>query len=159
LEDKNLNRFENNAERIAYLEDKHEEMKINKEKDLILDFDKALEEEKNSSSKIKIKLIGKYYDLPRDIPFNFSTFLLRNCYKRVGGKTIMFIPDDKVFQFLELMFGKNFIMDIEKSKNRDISITFIFDNIVPEIMKQWGQQVDFKSQAAQGYQKKISIQG
>lgn len=150
-------KFKNNEERIKYLNQKHEEMAINQEDTLVLDFDEALKEE--SAENLKIKLLGKYYDLPKDIPFNFSTFLLRYCYKKVRGKLIMSIPDDKLYTFLELMIGKDFVKDLENSNNRNVSINFIFQKVVPKIMEEWGQNVDFNSDKVKNLQKKMSIPG
>lgn len=134
-------KFKNNEDRIKYLDEKHEEIKKNQEDDLVLDFDKALEEEKAKSSKIIIKLMGCEFKLPKKMPFNFSTFFLRNCYKKIEGQWVIVMPEDKVLEYIELMFGKDFINKLEQ-KNNDISIDFIFKNVVPGIMKQWGYDVD-----------------
>lgn len=139
---KNKGRFKNNAERIAYLNKKHEEIKTNQENDLVLDFDNALEEEKKKVGKIIINFMGKSFELPKKMPFNFSTFFLRNCYKKIKNEWVVIFPEDKVLEYLELMFGKVFIDTLNNAKNRDVSIDFVFKNIVPSIMKEWGYKID-----------------
>jgi hypothetical protein len=138
------NKFKNNAERIEYLDKKHEEIKENQENNLVLDFDEAIEEEKNKAGKIVIKMLGKVFELPKKMPFNFSTFFLRNCYKKIDGEFVVVFPENKILEYLELMFGSEFINTLNNEKYSDISIDFIFKNIVPDVMKVWGYKVDTK---------------
>jgi hypothetical protein len=150
----NNKRFKNNAERMAYLNQKESEIAERQEKNLVLDFDKALEEE--TKSQIEIKLLGRSYFLPTEMPFNFSTFFLRNCYKKIKGQWTVLMPEDKVLPFIELMFGKKFINQIENSKDNRISLEFVMRNIVPKVMEQWGYKMNNSKENAQ---KKMQIQG
>jgi hypothetical protein len=135
-------RFKSNTERIEYLDKKHNEIKENQENNLVLDFDEAIEEEKNKAGKIVIKMLGKVFELPKKMPFNFSTFFLRNCYKKINGEFVVVFPEDKILEYLELMFGTELINTLNNEKYRDVSIDFIFKNIVPGVMKAWGYNVD-----------------
>jgi hypothetical protein len=147
---KNKN-FKNNAERIAYLEDKQKEITDRQENNLVFDFDDALKED--NKRKIEIKLLNKTYFLPIKMPFSFSTFFLRHCYRKINGKWTVAFEDKYLMPFLELMFGKKFLDDLERARDNRISMMFVYEKIVPKIMKEWGYDVNPDDQ------KKMSIQG
>jgi len=155
----NNKRFKNNVERIEYLNKKHEEIKENQENNLVLDFDKALEEEKSKSKKIQINFMNEVFLIPYKMPFNFSTFFLRHCYKKINGKWTIVMPEDKVLLYLELMFGKKFMSKLEEAKDPFISQQFVFENIVPKIMKTWGYDIDTDPEKIKEIQKKMMNQG
>lgn len=149
------NKFKNNNERIAYLNQKHEEILENQESSLLIDFDAALKEEEAKGYKIKV--LEKYFYIPAAMPFNFSTFFLRHCYKRIKGKMVVTIPEDKMMDFLKLMFGNDFLICLENSNNRNLSIDFVYKKIIPVIMKSWGYNMD--NSKTQELEKKVLTQG
>ena len=149
------NNLNNNADRIKFLNEKQEEITERQSNNLVLDFDQALKEE--NKQKIEIKLLGRTYFLPKKMPFNFSTFFLRNCYKKIKGQWTIIMDDDKIMPFIELMFGKKFIENLEKSRDNRISLMFVYQNIVPKILDEWGYHMD-TSKSGHISEKKIQIQ-
>lgn len=147
-----MGKFKNNAERIRYLNQKEEEIADRQENNLVLDFDQAIKDE--NIKKIEIKLLGKTYFLPHKMPFNFSTFFLRNCYKKVKGEWTIIMEDDKVPVFLRLMFGDYFIKNIENSGDNRISLEFVMAKIVPQVMKAWGYDMEGSPERIKDTQKK-----
>jgi hypothetical protein len=147
--------FKNNAERIDYLNRKHEEITNRQEGELLLDFDKALDEE--NVKLLKIKFMGKVFELPAEMPFSFSTFFMRYCLKKKGDKILFDIPENRIIEFINQMFGNEFVNCLNKTKDKRISSIFVFRKIVPQIMKKWGQDID--QSAIEEYQKKIVIRG
>lgn len=144
-------KFQNNADRIKYLNEKQDEIAQNQEKNLVFDFDEALKED--NKQKIEIKLLGKTYYLPMKMPFSFSTFFLRHCYKQIRGEWTVAFEDKYMMPFIELMFGKKFLDDLEKARDNRISLMFVYEHIVPKVMKQWGYNVNPNTQ------KKIQTRG
>ena len=149
------NNLNNNADRIKFLNEKQEEITERQSNNLVLDFDQALKEE--NKQKIEIKLLGRTYFLPKKMPFNFSTFFLRNCYKKIKGQWTVVMDDDKIMPFIELMFGKKFIENLENSRDNRISMMFVYEKIVPKILDQWGYNMD-TSKSGHISEKKIQIQ-
>jgi len=147
----------NNDERIKYLNEKHKEISDRQEKELYIDFDEALQDEQKKEEYITIKLLNKKYKIPSKMPFNFSTFFLRYCYKRVGKKYAVVMPEEKMQEFLELMLPKQLFIDIYKSKEQCISTEFIWGKIVPKIMSLWGY--DINPEKAKELEKKMLSQG
>jgi len=146
-----------NEKRLELLENKFEEIKERQESELTYDFDKALEEYVKKKERFTVRFLGKIYELPQSVPFNFSTFFLRYCVKKVGGQQIVSIPDDKILQFIKLMFGQKFLVALETSNDVNVSIEFVNETIVPLVMKQWGYDID--NENVKDLQKKISSQG
>lgn len=147
-------RFKDNNERIRYLDQKQDEIAKRQGNELILDYDEALKEE--TKKDLKIKINNKYYNVPSTVPLSFSTYFLRNCYKRINGKeTFVFNDQKQMMVIIDRIFGKSLIYDLEKSNNRNISLTFIFERIIPDVMKYWGISVDTKTS---NIQKKIMNQ-
>ena len=128
-----------NDERIAFLNAKTEQLASEQETELIADYDEALKEWKEKNAPYRVKFKGKIFDIPRNIPFNFSLFYLRYCIKKQDGKTLFVIPDDKQSEFIELMFGPDFLAALEGSG--DIDLNFVFEKLVPDIMDKWGYSV------------------
>lgn len=137
----NNKKFQNNEERGKYLDEKFEEIQEAQEADLLLDFDKAIEEKKENP--YKIKFIGKYYDVPRQMPFNFATFFFRYCYKKINGKITIDVPEDKIFMFIQLMFGNEMIKALENNKQR-VGIDMVFDKLALVILEKWGYGIKSK---------------
>lgn len=129
-------KFANNQERLEYLNNKQNEIAQKQEDGLVIDFDRAIMENKKT---IKVKFLNKIYHLPAEMPFNFSTFFLRNCVtKGKNGQMLINIPDDKVIEFIELMFGVDFVNAVENCKDNKISINLIMQIIAPPVLKEWG---------------------
>lgn len=152
-----IKNFKDNIDRIKYLTEKQEEISTRQENNLVLDFDQALKEA--NKKQIEIKLLGKTYFLPSEMPFNFSTFFLRHCYKKVKGQFIVMMPEDKMLEFLELMFGRRFVQSLENSNNSNVSMLFVFQNIVPKVLKEWGYDTDVDPKQLEEIQKKMLTQG
>jgi len=126
--------------------------------DLILDFDAAMAEEKASSKKIVIKFLNEEFVLPAKIPFNFSVFFLRYCYKKINGTFTIVMPEDKLIQYIELMFGKEFLNKLERNRDPYLSFMFVFTEIVPKVMKEWGYDINVDPEKIKSIQKKIMSQ-
>lgn len=153
--DENNKKFKDNNERLEYLNKKQTEIAENQEKELVLDFDEALREE--SKKTFKVKLNGISYDMPKDMPMSFSTYLVRKCYKKIKGEWHIVMPDqDNLYMFIEKMFGKKFMMDIERSNNKALSMTFVFNTIVPGVFAQWKVPLNTSNS---NIEKKIMSQG
>jgi hypothetical protein len=129
-----------NNERMALLDEKLDELRDEQEKDLLLDFDKAIEEKQGKPYTIKFK--NEIYEIPCQMPFNFSTFFFRYCYKKQNGKVIIEVPEDRMIQYIELMFGKKFVNALEKST---VTVDMVFDDLSTTILGKWGYGIDKKS--------------
>src|SRR4030042_58829 len=81
-------KLKSNEEREAFLEEKFEQIQEEQEAGLLLDFDKAIEEKQ--AKPFTIKILGKFYNIPKQMPFKFATFFFRHCYKKVNGKLTAF---------------------------------------------------------------------
>lgn len=138
------NKFKNNEERLAYLNSKQDEIAVRQEGELLIDFDKALEESKEEQ--IKVKFLNKHYQVPASMPFNFSIFFLRNCYKKVNGKMTVVVPDEYLVKFITMMFGNDFMTALENTKDVRITMGIVFSKIVPVILDKWGYNVDTTKQ-------------
>jgi hypothetical protein len=145
-----------NNKRLAFLNEKQDEMAQRQENGLVLDFDQALKEAKHET--LTIKLLKESFELPAEMPYSFSMFFLRHCYKKIKGKWVVIMPDDKMTQFLDLMFGQRFLNFLESSKNQNISINFVFKKIVPEILDKWGYGLEKDNSDNFSDQKKILTQ-
>lgn len=128
-----------NEERILFLDQKAQELQESQQEDLVADYDAALKEYETKNKPHLIKFSGEVFEIPNEMPFKFATFYFRHCVKKVAGKTQMQVPEDRLYEFIELMFGKRFLSVLETS---DAGMNFVFRHIVPDIMKMWGQDVD-----------------
>ncbi len=146
-----------NQERINQLNEKVEEIKERQESELTYDFDEALKEYAASKNKLTIRFLGKIYELSSRMPFNFSTFFLRYCYKKIDGKMVVILPEDKVLRFIELMFGREFLTALERSNNVNVSLDFVTNNIIPNILNSWGYETNSKNKAE--LEKKVMTRG
>lgn len=137
----NEERKMNNEERLNFLNEKESEIEKREEKELTFDFDKALEESKKKEEYMTLKLGGRIFKIPVKMPYNFGIFFLRYGFKKVNGKMTVDLPDDKVNEFILLMFGQEFSNFLIHQKDQSISIEFVFSNIVPPILDKWGYAV------------------
>ena len=138
-----------NEEKLKKIEESEQRAAIDEEKSLFYDFDAAIEEAKIENLEIKFR--GKMLQVPPEMPFDFSMFFFRNCIRKVKGKEIIEIPDSCLFQFITLMFGDEFVNDLEKTK---LGINFIFDTLAVRILKQWGYDIKTETKK-ETVQKKI----
>lgn len=134
----------NNEEREKLLDNKLSELANDQNQNLVIDFDQAIEEEQENF--IEIIFENKKYKLANKMPFNFAMFFFRNCFKKVGNKTIVEIPDELTMTFIEKMFGKEFYTSLIES-NKNFSFDLIFKNLGFKVLKAWG--IDFDSPEAQ----------
>jgi hypothetical protein len=75
------------------------------------------------------------------MPFDFSIFFFRHCYKKINGKIVMSVPEDKMDRFITLMFGNEIVRSLENSKERP-SLNFVFETLATQIMSKWGYDVN-----------------
>jgi len=125
-----------NEERIAFLNSKAEEESDLQEQELVTDYDAALREYKTKNTPHKVRFKGNIYEVPPTMPFSFSMFYMRYCIVKENGKTIFKIPDERVSDFIERMFGKRFLAALSKSD--DVDLNFIIGTIVPDVFEKWG---------------------
>jgi hypothetical protein len=128
-----------NEERMAFLNEKAEEMAQLQEADLVVDYDEALAEHRQKNKPHLIRFKGKTFEIPRSMPFTFSLFYMRHCIQRKSGKTVFAIPEDRIAEFIEKMFGKDFLETLDQS---DVDFNFVLGRLVPDIMSMWGYKVD-----------------
>lgn len=133
-----------NEEREKLLDNKLNELAENQSENLVIDFDQAIEEEQEKV--IEIIFDNKKYKLSHKMPFSFAMFFFRNCFKKVGNKTVVEIPDELTMTFIEKMFGKEFYNSIIES-DKSFSFDLLFKNLAFKILKAWG--IDFDSPEAQ----------
>lgn len=128
-----------NEEKIAFLNAKTEELSSHQEEELVTDYDEALKEYQEENKPHKIKFKGKIFSIPSSMPFSFGLFYMRHCIKKRDGKTIFEIPDDKLSEFIEKMFGKEFLDTLDQSV--DIDVNFVVGILIPDIMDRWGYTI------------------
>ena len=133
-----LKALTNNEDRVKYLNSKAQELSDKEAEDLVADYDAALVEfkSKHKVNTFKIKFKGKVFEMPNTMPFSFSMFYLRNCVIKKDGKTIFDIPDHLIAEFIERMFGKDFIELMSMSD--DVDIKFVVEKIIPDVFTRWG---------------------
>lgn len=139
-----------NDKREGYLDEQLKKLADNQEAELLLDFDAALEEEQ--AKPYAVKFDGKVYYVPHEMPLAFATFFFRYCYKKNNGRVILEVPEDRMMQFIELMFGKEMLRALEVSK-KAVSIRVVFDKLAGTILSKWGYNV--QSPSSETSQKKI----
>lgn len=140
-------KFNNNKEREEFLDQKFEELQEIQEADLLMDFDKAIEEDQKKP--YTIKFLKKYYEVPRQMPFDFATFFFRYCYKKINGKIVVDVPEERIFQFIQLMFGNEMIRALESNKKKRVSVDMVFDKLAMTILEKWGYGVSKKGNNAE----------
>ncbi|TPE66378.1 hypothetical protein [Halalkalibacterium halodurans] len=141
-------------ERLSLLDQKADELSRIQQDQLVADYDEAIAEHENGDKPKYVKFAGEYFEISKEMPFRFATFYFRHCVRKVKGKTQMEVPEDKMFEFIELMLGKKFLERLEQS---DAGVHFVFKHIVPDIMSMWGY--DVKSDKPSGGQKKTKTRG
>nr|WP_206698958.1 hypothetical protein [Shouchella lehensis] len=146
----------NREERLELLDQKVEELAEIQQEQLVADYDDALAEQLNEQKHQYVKFAGEYFEIPTEMPFQFATFYFRYCVQKVKGKTQMSVPEEKMYEFIELMLGKAFLSHLEQSK---AGVNFVFQHIVPDIMKLWGYDVKGTSAQSSKTQKKTKIHG
>lgn len=123
-----------NEEKIKKLEEAANDAAIEEEKELFIDFDKVIEE--RGKKPLQIKFQKKYFDVPCDMPFDFSMFFFRKCmFRDQNGIQQFQVMEDDLVEFITLMFGIEFLEYLEKSR---ISIKMIFDELALNILNKWG---------------------
>lgn len=133
-----MRQFRSNDERILFLNQAAEELARRQAENLVADYDAALAEYRDKNRPFVVRFGGRNYELPRSMPFAFTMFYLRHCLQRRGGRTVFEVPDDRLGEFLTLMFGRRFARDIETS---GVEVNFVMSRIVPDIMGRWGLSV------------------
>lgn len=128
-------KFKDNSEKLEFLDKKVIEIQEVQEAELLLDFDKCLEEVKEKP--YKVKFAGREFIIPREMPFDFSLFFFRHCYKKKNGIVNMEVPEEKMMEFIKLMFGNEMLRALETSKKR-VGINFVFERLATPIMEKWG---------------------
>lgn len=109
------------------------------EHDAHLDFDKALEEHRKAEAPVKITFNGKDFELPPSMPLSVWTFVNRHGDKQGN------ITDDKAYEFIELVLGKRFLKELDKSS---ADVSFVMNKVIPSITNKW-----------QGAKKKLKQKG
>jgi hypothetical protein len=137
-----------NEQREEYLNQQVSKIAENQEAELLLDFDAAIEEQ--SKIPYKVKFLGKIFDVPTEMPLGFATFFFRYCYKKSNGKAFIEVPEDRMIQFIELMFGKEMLRALETAKT-PVSIDLVFNKLASSILEKWG----YNTQHPVNTQKKI----
>lgn len=133
-----------NEERLQMLADKTEELAEEQEKNLVTDYDKALKEYKEKNKSYQVKFKGNVYEVPASMPFKFGLFYMRNCIKKIDGKTLFVVPDDKLDEFIILMFGRTFLESLQEDDQ--VELNFIIKVLIPDIMDKWGYNVSSKEE-------------
>ncbi|GAK03124.1 hypothetical protein JCM19037_1417 [Geomicrobium sp. JCM 19037] len=141
-----------NAEKLHYLNEKADEISQIQQESLAADYDVALKEYNEKDKPKVVKFNNEYFPVAKEMPFKFATFYFRHCVRKVQGKTQMEVPEDRMYEFIELMFGEKFLSSLERS---EAGINFVFQHIVPDIMGMWGHDVD----TGQGGKAQISGNG
>lgn len=134
-----VNKLSTNEEKVAFLNAKTEELSQQQEQELIVDYDDALKEYQEQNRPYKIKFKGKTFNVPHSMPFSFGLFYMRHCIKKREGKTVFEIPDERLSEFIEKMFGKEFLNTLDQST--DIDLDFVIGRLIPDIMSRWGYTV------------------
>lgn len=145
------NQDEVNQKKINELEESELYAASNEETDLFYDFDKAIEETK--TKELKIMFNNKYYYVPSEMPFSFSMFFFRNCMKKADGKDVFEVPESQLGEFIELMFGSEFLKSLET--NKKLTINQVFSTLALKILKKWGYAINVTDAKGQTVQKKI----
>lgn len=130
-------KFKNNEDRLKYLDNQLETLVEHQEAELLVDFDAAIEEHEKQNKPYKIKFNNKFFLVPNQMPFDFATFFFRYCYKKVKGKIIMEVPDEKLLRFIELMFGREMLQALESGKKR-VEMSLVFETLSMPILEKWG---------------------
>ncbi|WP_245808823.1 hypothetical protein [Shouchella patagoniensis] len=146
----------NSTDRLQILNEKAEELSQIQQEQLVADYDDALAEELNEQKHQYVKFAGNLFEIPTEMPFQFATFYFRHCVQKVKGKTQMAVPEEKMYDFIELMLGKEFLKHLEQS---NAGVNFVFKHVVPDIMKLWGYDVKGSAATSNTVQKKTKIQG
>lgn len=132
---KNLELSESNKAKLELLDQKFIEEQKDQEERLLFDFDEVVKEVEEKP--FTIKFHGKYYEIPANMPLDFSMFFFRHCFKKRNGKQIIDCPEDKISRFVELMIGKKFLIALEQSPTK-VGFETIMDKLATPILAKWG---------------------
>jgi len=143
--------------RLRLLDEAEERAREYQTMELSSDYDEAIKEHRKRKQPLIVKFQGKRYEMPSSIPFSLSVFIMRECIQKVKGsdgkmKEIFVFPDDKVLEFMERVFGKQFAQAVMSS---DIGTDFVAEVIIPDILGKWGLMVNNN----QSEEKKTAIPG
>lgn len=127
------------AEKISFLNKKVDEEAQEQEENLVADYDAVLREYKEQNKPYYVKFKGKRFAIPHSMPFNFGLFYMRNCIKKRQGKTMFEIPEDKLSEFIEKMFGTEFLETLNQSD--DVELEFVLGRLIPDIFEKWGYDI------------------
>lgn len=142
-----MSKLATNEDRIAFLNAKAEEVAQREVDALVIDFDQALAEQ--AKKPIKVKFNGAVYQVPDQMPFKFAMFYFRHCHKKSQGQTVIEVPEEKMTEFIQLMFGQKFLDAIEET---DVPVNFVFDTIAARIMARWGYETKGKGNPSKNVQ-------
>lgn len=129
-----------NLDRRKLLNDGLKDVEKLEELDLAIDFDEALKEYSSKNKSHKIKFKGRVFNIPFTMPFTFGMFYMRNCLVRRDGGVFFEIPTDLMAEFIDKMFGKEFLEML--NMEQDVELNFIVGVLVPQIMELWGHAVN-----------------
>ena len=93
-----------NQSKIEELEKSENIAKIEEEKELFFDFDKAIEEKGKKPLQVRFQNIC--FDVPHDMPFDFSMFFFRKCLRKENGKQVFDVKEEDIVEFITLMFRR-----------------------------------------------------
>jgi hypothetical protein len=144
-----MNIDEKNKIKAELLEKDFESLQKKQEESLLIDFDAAIKEAQQLKEKKYIKFHGKMIEIEKEMPFSFSTFFFRNCYKKINGIIFYDVPDDKIYQFLHLMFGAELMKELEKENK--LSLSFVFESIGLKVLEMWGYSVQQQQNSKKKY--------
>ena len=128
-----------NRDKLNLLTEKTNEVIAVQETELVVNYDEALNEYHKQNKPHKIQFLGNVFEIPNSMPFAFGMFYMRNCIKKVNGKTIFAVPDDLLDEFLILMFGPKFVTLLTEGA---VELEFVFSTLVPDIMDKWGYNIE-----------------
>jgi hypothetical protein len=131
-----------NEERKKFLNEKLKEVEKIETEELAIDFDEALKEYESKNAPHKIKFKGKIFNIPFTMPFTFGMFYMRYCLVKKEDGVYFEIPTDLMSEFIEKMFGQDFLDGLEMEK--DVEMNFIIGVLIPKIMELWGSPIKSK---------------
>ena len=115
---------------------------------LTIDFDQALREHEKGSAPLFVKLRGKTFKLPGNVPFGYMIWYFTNV-KENGGK-LKIDPVDTPAYLLKI-FGGDFLSFVQR---QNVSFDFVVNTMVPKIMDKWNPEnvaeVDEKNEQTPG---------
>lgn len=133
------NLLDSNEKRRKFLDEQVNNLAEAQETNLVIDFDQAIKEK--AEKEIEIIFMKQVFKIPSSMPSDFALFFFRNIYDK--KKKTIDVPEHLIFEFIEKIFGKEFIKVLSTSK---VSINTVFDTLALKVMGIWGYAT--KSQAS-----------